>query len=90
MVLFNSSQELIFPQSLSDIFARKVQTFTVLYIRDHEGLDFSGKNITQKPASQLHPGTLAVLVRYNQAQKYLQYDPKGFLKMNNLNSFRFL
>ena len=39
---------------------------------------FLAKNITQKPALQLHPGTLAVLVRYNQAQKCLQYDPKSF------------
>ena len=39
---------------------------------------FLAKQFTQKPASQLHPGTLAVLVRYNQAQKRLQYDPKGF------------
>ena len=45
----------------------------VLYIRDHGDLGFpSQKN---SPASQLHPGTLAVLVRYNQAQKCLQYDP---------------
>ena len=36
------------------------------------------KKITLKPASQLHPGILAVLVRYNQAQKFFQYDPKGF------------
>ena len=36
---------------------------------------FLAKQFTQKPASQLHPGTLAVLVRYNQAQKCLQYDP---------------
>ena len=34
--------------------------------------------ITQKPASQLHHGTLAVFVRYNQAQKSLQYNPKSF------------
>ena len=32
---------------------------------------FLAKNITQK--SQCHPGAL---VRYNQAQKYLQYDLK--------------
>ena len=51
----------------------------VLYIRDHGDLGFPSQNkITQKPASQLHPGTLAVLVRYNQAQKCLQYNPKGF------------
>ena len=48
----------------------------VLYIRDHGDLGFSGQNITQKPASEYHPGTLAVLVRYNQAQKFLQYDSK--------------
>ena len=31
---------------------------------------FSGKKIHSKnPASQYHPGALAVLVRYNQAQK---------------------
>ena len=39
---------------------------------------FLAKNSPKKPASQLHPGTLAVLVRYNQTQKCLQYDPKGF------------
>ena len=51
----------------------------VLYIRDHGNLGFSGpKKITQKLASQYHPGALAALVRYNQAQKCLQYDPKGF------------
>ena len=36
---------------------------------------FLAKEFTQKPASQLHPGTLTALVRYNQAQKCLQYDP---------------
>ena len=48
----------------------------VLYIRDHGA--FLAKNIIQKPASQYHPGALAVLVRYNQAQKCLQCDPKCF------------
>ena len=50
----------------------------VLYIRDHGDLGFSGQNITQKPASQYHPGALAVLVRYNQAQNSLQYNHKCF------------
>ena len=51
----------------------------VLYIRDHEDLGFpSQKKIHPNKASQLHPGTLAVLARYSQAQKCLQYDPKGF------------
>ena len=36
---------------------------------------FLAKKFTQQPTAQLHPGTLAVLVRYNQAQKYLQYNP---------------
>ena len=31
------------------------------------GSGFLAKNITKKPASQYYPGTLAVLVRYNQA-----------------------
>ena len=53
-------------------------TTVVLYIRDHGDLGFPSQKITQKPASQYHPGTLAVLVRYNQTQKCLQYDPKGF------------
>ena len=47
----------------------------VLYIRDHRGLGLSGQ---KNQASQYHRGTLAVLVRYNQAQKCIQYDPKGF------------
>ena len=41
---------------------------TILYIRDHRGLGFLTTNITKKPASQYHPGTLAVLDRYNQAK----------------------
>ena len=32
-----------------------------LYIRDHGDFGFSGQKITQKPASQYHPDTLAVL-----------------------------
>ena len=48
----------------------------ILYIRDHVGWVFLAKNIIQKPASEYHPGALAVLARYNQAQKCLQYDPK--------------
>ena len=51
---------------------------TVLYIKDHGDLGFLAKNTTQKPASEYHPGTLTVLVKYNQAQKCLQYDPKCF------------
>ena len=48
----------------------------VLYIRDHGDLSFpSQKN---SPKNRLHNSILAVLVRYNQAQKCLQYDPKGF------------
>ena len=39
-------------------------------IRDHGGMGLLTKNITQKIlTSQYHSGTLAVLVRYNQAQK---------------------
>ena len=53
-------------------------TTTVLYIKNHGDLVFLFKKFTQKPSSQLHPGTLAVLVRYNQAQKCHQYDPKSF------------
>ena len=49
----------------------------VLYIR----VGFLAKNITLKPASQYFHGTLAVLVRYNQAQKHLQYDLKHFQKV---------
>ena len=37
---------------------------------------FLAKHITLQPASQWFHGTLAVLVRYNQAQKCLQYDLK--------------
>ena len=41
-------------------------SMVVPYIRDHGGLGFSGQKYhTQKPASQYHPGALAVLVRYN-------------------------
>ena len=50
-------------------------------IQDHGDLDFSAQRFTQKPALQYHPGTLAVLVGYNQAQTCLQYDPKGFQKL---------
>ena len=39
---------------------------------------FLAKEISQKPASQYHPGALAVLVKYKQAQKCFQYNPKGF------------
>ena len=39
---------------------------------------FLAKKITQKPVLQYHPGALAVLVRYNQAQKYFKYDTKCF------------
>ena len=46
----------------------------VLYIRNHKGLVFSGQNITLKLASQYFHDALAVLVRYNHAQKFLQYD----------------
>ena len=35
--------------------------------------DFLAQNITQNPVSQYLPGTLVVLVRYYQAQKYIQY-----------------
>ena len=50
-----------------------------LYIRDHGDLGFPSQKIhPKKTASQLHSGTLAVLVKYNQAQKCLHYDPKGF------------
>ena len=39
----------------------------VLYTRDHGGLGMFAKTITQQPASQCHPGVLAVLVMHNQA-----------------------
>ena len=48
-------------------------SMVLLYIR---GLDFLAKSITPKPASQYHPGSLAVLVRYTQAQKCLRYNSK--------------
>ena len=50
----------------------------VLHIRDHEGLGFLANNITLKPSSQYHYGTLAVLFRHNQAQKCFQYGHKSF------------
>ena len=40
------------------------------------GLHFLSRNDDQKSASQYHSGTLAILVRYNQAQKCFRYDPK--------------
>ena len=51
----------------------------VLYIRDHAVLSFL--------AQKLHPKTslkfnLAVLVRYNQAQKCLQSNPKPFQQVS--------
>ena len=52
--------------------------YTVLYSRDHGGLDFSGHKYHPKPASQYHSVALVVLVRYNQARKCLRYDPKCF------------
>ena len=52
----------------------------VLYIRDHGGLGFLAKKFTQKPTSQRHPDTLAVLIRYNQAQKCLQYASNKLLQ----------
>ena len=42
---------------------------------------FLTKNITQKPASQYHPGALAVSIGF-QAQKCLQYDPNSLLYTN--------
>ena len=42
---------------------------------------FLAKYITLKPASQYLHDALAVLVRYNQAQKCLQYDLKHFQKV---------
>ena len=36
-------------------------SLVVLYIKDHGGLSFLAKNITEKSASQYHPGTLAAL-----------------------------
>ena len=48
-----------------------IQYGIVLYIRDHEDLGFSAQKITLKPVSHYLHGALAVLVRYNQAQKYL-------------------
>ena len=47
----------------------------VLCIRDHGGLGLSGQKNHPKPASQYHPGALAVLVRYNQAQKVPSVQP---------------
>ena len=54
-----------------------IMRYTVLYIREHGEL---AKNIIQKSSSQYHPVALAVLVRYNQAQKCLQNVSNRFLK----------
>ena len=52
-------------------------SMVVLYISDHKSFGFSAqKYYPKKPASQYLHGTLAVLVRYNQAQKCLQYNLK--------------
>ena len=73
------TENLISMESLFIGLFRQVSYSTVvLYNRDHGDLGFHSQNFTQKPASQLHPGTLAVLVRDNQAQQCLQCDPKGF------------
>ena len=40
-----------------------------MVVRIMEVWVFLAKIIAQKPASQFHPGTLAVLIRYNQAPK---------------------
>ena len=54
----------------------------LLYIRDHEGLGFSGQKITLKPSSQYHIlCVLAVLVRYKQAQKCLPSDQNASNKL---------
>ena len=45
-----------------------IQYIIALYIRDHGGLGFSGQKYHQKPASQCHPGALAMLVRHNSAK----------------------
>ena len=55
-----------------------IMRYTVLYIREHGEL---AKNVIQKPPSQYHPVALAVLVRYNQAQKFLQNVSNRFLKI---------
>ena len=61
-----------------------IMRYTVLYIREHGEL---AKNIIQKSSSQYHPVALAVLVRYNQAQKCLQNVSNRFRKKNCLMQF---
>ena len=53
---------------------------------------FLAKHIRQKPASEYHPGTLAVLVKCNEAKKCLRYDPKYLHKivMKFLKQWNFL
>ena len=64
--------------------------YGILYI-NHGGRRFGSfwqqNKITQKPVSLYHPGALAVLVRYNQAQKCLQCNPKYLLQNLKKNFF---
>ena len=61
-----------------EVLSYTTHSMAVLYIWDHEGLRFLTNNIDQNPASQYLHGGLAVLVKYNQAQKFLQYNSKCF------------
>ena len=56
-------------------------SMVLLYIRD------LAKNNTLKPASQYLHVTWEVLVRYNQAQKCLQYDLKCFQKLLRIKKY---